>query len=460
MFSLVNILKNDGRLTVRNRSSRVFWAMVVAVVLLAGCYIWLQVLPLLATRGTGVPGLASHQNDYKHLYLGSRLLARGVSPYDSQTMLEEAGHHATTEDARFNTILPYVYLPFTGWVLRPLTGLPFAWSAAAFQIVNHLLVLGGLLLAVRLALARSWVLAAAITLLLTAFNHPLIRQNNAGQLNALLLAGLALLYTGERRGWPAPAVGGVTAFLMLFKLSPGIFLIWFLLRREWAKAAWTAGIAAGLTLGMVFLYGVRTHLDFVPVLQDMGYGKSTWAEYGHTFWRDRTNVSPNATFHRFFVEKEGTGITPWVHLGHGVANAMTWGVSLLVIAVFAIGTATTRARRRLDAPFALAICTSLLLPSILWDHYLVQLLLPIVLLSACALQRANPAPALTIIAIAAVIVFMPLPIDMEPLLAGPGLLVQSLKLVPVLICFGLAAWFALSDENNATPQMTAQPQST
>lgn len=436
------------QLKVRNWRSPAVQLAVAVLLLLGACYYMIQVQPLLGTAGTGVPGLTSHQNDYKHIYLGSRMLARGDSPYDPEALLREAGLYAATEDARFRTILPYVYPPFTGWALRPLTALPFAWSAAAFQVVNHLLVLGGLLLAVRLALVRSWLLAAGVTLLLTAFNHALLRQNNAGQLNAVLLAGFVLLYAGVRRGWPAPVLGGLTAFLMLFKLSPGIFLIWFLLRREWARAAWTAAAAVILTAGMVMLYGVRNHLDFIPVLQDMGYGQSTWAEFGHTFWRDQGNVSPNATFHRLFVEPEGSAFTPWTNLGHGAANVMTWAVSLLVFFGFAFGTESGRLRRRLEAPFALAICTSLLLPSILWDHYLVQLLLPLVLLAACALRTARPAVPLGLLAFSAVIVCLPLPLGAEAFSSGPGLLVQSLKLLPVLICYGLALWFVFAPETD------------
>lgn len=426
---------------------RLLWT--VLALLLAVCYLWLQVLPLLDDRGTGVAGLASPQNDYKHLYLGSRLLAEGRSPYDGDLMLRTAGYYAGTEDGRFGTILPYVYPPFTGWVLRPLTALPFANSVVAFQLLNHLLVLGGLLLAARLALTRDWIVAACVALALGAFSHPLLRQNNAGQLNAALLGGFALLFLAERRRWPAPAAGGIAAFLMLFKLSPGIFLLWYLLRREWRKAAWMAGFALLFTLMTILLYGYRTHLDFIPVVQDMGYGKSTWAERGHTFWRDRANVSPNATFHRFFVDREGSGISPWADLGPRAANAMTWAVSLLLLGGFAAATALRRNHRALDASFALAVLTSLLLPSILWDHYLVQFLLPVILLAGVAVGLGARLVPLALIGVSVVLAAVPLPLGAPELSGGAGLLVQSAKLLPVLTCYGLALWL-LARENPDT----------
>src|SRR5690606_9376477 len=106
----------------------------------------------------------------------------------------------------------------------------------------------------------------------------ILRQNNAGQLNAVLFAGYAAVFLGLMRGWHPGVVGGLAAFLALFKLTPGILLIYFLCTRRWLHAAWMAGIGVGLTaMGMV-LSGPRVWIDFLPVLSDMGYGKSTWAE--------------------------------------------------------------------------------------------------------------------------------------------------------------------------------------
>lgn len=407
---------------------------VVAALLLAA-YLMLQVVPLLGTRGSGVVGLASHANDYKHIYLGSRLLADGVSPYPAENMLVVAGDYSQRVDPRFRTVLPYVYLPFTGFAMRPLSALPFAQSVVAFQLLNHACILGGLVLA---AWAAGWKLngwTMAVLLASVAFNAAVFRQNNAGQLNAVLFCGMALLAVAVLRGWHPAAVGFIAAFLMLFKLSPGIFLIWFLLRREWSRAAWMAGWALVLTGLTVAVYGLRVHLDFLPVLRDMGYGRSTWAEYGNTFWRDPYNQSFNGLFHRLFVEFKDSGIVPWARLSPTAANGLTWVISVAILAIFAAGSALKRPGTD-AASFALAVCASLLLPSIMWDHYLVQALLPLILLAG--LHRDNP-PVLAALGAAVVAMSLPVALDQPAFQSGAGLLGMSFKMIAALIPFVAAS---------------------
>jgi hypothetical protein len=54
-----------------------------------------------------------HGNDFKHLWLGTRVLDAGGSPYDPQILLTAARQYG------IESINPYVYLPATGPVLWP-----------------------------------------------------------------------------------------------------------------------------------------------------------------------------------------------------------------------------------------------------------------------------------------------------------------------------------------------------
>ena len=343
----------------------------VAMAAMVALYVVFQVVPLLAN---------SQQNDFKHIYLGAVLMGQGASPYDAELMKETAFVFAA-EDPRFRSILPYVYLPFTGMVLWPLSLLPFRVAAVVWQLCNHLFVAAGLALA---ACAGGWRWHWKSVLLVggaVVVNATLYRQNNAGQLNAALLFGSGLLAVGLARGWKPMALGGIAAALMLFKITPGIFLIWFLLAGRWRCAAWMGGWAAGLTLLSALIAGFGTHLEFLPVLADMGYGKSTWAAEGMTFWRDPMNQSVNSLMHHLFVAAESG--RPWADLGPAAANGLTWLVSLALLGVFVFVTWKNRGTGfgpRQRATFALAILTSLLVPSIMWDHYLVQALVAAALL--------------------------------------------------------------------------------
>jgi len=424
------------------------WGVLVAI---AAIYLTVQVFPLLGSDpATGWP--RSHQNDFKHIYLGALLIGSGQNPYDPEGMRAAAALFAS-EDPRFRTILPYVYLPFTGLTLWPLTRLSFPQAVAVWQLMNHAFIIAGLWLAAAGAGWRWEWRSVALAGGMVALNTTVFRQNTAGQLNAALLFGYALVFFGLRRRWSPCWIGLCAAFLALFKLTPGILLIWFLLTRRWREAAWMAGWGAALLAASVAVAGLGTHLDFLPVLQQMGYGQSTWSEYGQTFWRDPYNQSPNALFHRLLVP--GEGVHAWAEFPPSVANGLTWAAALAILGGFAAGCLSTGRRR--DPPnltagdsasYALAILASLLIPSICWDHYLVQALIPCILLWPHGSARSSFAGR-AIVLVVVVLFSLTVAFDagwvgfwFSPWVGiqGPqgSPLFMSLKLYPVILLFCLA----------------------
>lgn len=420
-----------------------------AAILLFASYWFFQVAPLLDTQGTGIVGRASHANDFKHLYVGGRLLAAGQSPYDPANIITMAVELCRDMDLRFCatpedslkpagsvnvSILPYVYTPMTGLAMYPVIALPFATSVVAFQVINHLAVLGGLLLAAALAGWRHNFWSAAIVVAMVAFNTSLHRQNNAGQLNAILLGGFAVVYIALLRGWHPSLVGFMVGFLAWFKITPGILLFYFLLRRQWQHAAWTFVMMVGVGLVTMAAVGPRTMMDFLPVAGEMGYGKSTWSQFGHTFYRDPANQSINAMLHRLMVEHpKFPGTQPWVSASPAVANGMTWVVTLALLAGLGCGIHRSRGASSPAAGYSLAVCLSLLVPSIMWDHYLIQVLLPIVVLAPVAWEGRARWLYIALLGMAAVLVSVPVPFWSPGLQSGAGLLLQNLKLLPVLL---------------------------
>lgn len=360
-------------------------------------FVFLQMAPILGKTPQGTP--RSNQNDFKHVYLGALLLSEGESPYDRQLIYTLALAEAQS-DPRFVSydsqghavprVLPFVYLPFTGVVFIPFTWLSFHQAAQLFILLNGLLLILGLGLLAKAEGMKLTPTTVALCALPVLLNFCVFRSNTAGQLNAVLFFGAALLYwqlSWRRLPWLS---GLIAALLMLFKITPGIFLIWFLLSRRWAEAAWMLGIALGITLLIALVFGFDTHLQFLPLLADMGFGKSTWSDVGYTFWRDPFNQSLNSFFHHILVP--GYGLKPWVESTPTLANALTWACALGILASFGASiwfkqrpaAASTEAAKGISAPFspqerlgfALAVLVSLLAPSIMWDHYLIQALLP------------------------------------------------------------------------------------
>lgn len=428
------------------------WAPWLALVVVAALYLWQQVVPSL--------GPAAHMNDFKHLWAGAQMLAAGIDPYDRPTMVEFA-NAMRAEDPRFASILPYVYLPFAGVVVWPLSQLPFATAALVWTLINHVLIIAGVAMAAR---AGGWRWSWPSVLLVgaaVAFNFAVWRQNSAGQMNAVLLAGWAAVALGLRDRWPAWSLGVLAAFMALFKVTPGILLIYFLLTRRWREAAWMASAGAALLLLTIGLVGIEPHIAFLRMLPDMGYGRSTWPEE-HTFWRDSTNQSINAFVHRVLVD--WPGFTPWVALGPAWADRLTMAATLAVVGVWVWGTMRTggtlgtkgegaERQASISVGFSLTVLVSLLVPSICWDHYGVQALVPALLLwNAVACRTRHTVRVI----VAACVVVLAWPIAFEAGAAwgiaevagtldarrGAGLVFHSAKLWPLIILFLLGAWLA------------------
>lgn len=122
--------------------------------------------------------------------------------------------------------------PVVAWVMYPLTLLP-SWGVfiAVYLILN---------LAAVAALGRRWA-----PLLILAFPPVLLELVNA---NVHLFMALAI-WAGMR--WPA-----AWAVLLLTKVTPGIGIVWFAVRREWRNLAIAVGATAAITaLGFLIAPG-------------------------------------------------------------------------------------------------------------------------------------------------------------------------------------------------------------
>jgi hypothetical protein len=286
---------------------------------------------------------------------------------------------------------------------------------------------------------RDRLLASAGAIAALAISNPVFRQVNAGQLNILLVGVYAGVWIALARGAHPCVAGSIAAFGTLLKLSPGILLLWFLFTRRFREAAWMLGAMTLFTVGSVALFGLPRHLEFLPVLGQMGFGKSTWAEYGNTFWRDEYNLSVNALLHRAFVDRPSSGITPIASIGEGAANLLTM---LFALGVLGVACWVWSLRGAASASYATAIIVSLLLPSIFWDHYLVQLSVPVLLLTIAAVGERRFGMAAVIVCLF-LLLGVPQQIGAPEWNSGLGILWGSAKLLPVLILGVIAATTAV-----------------
>ena len=393
----------------------------VLILIAAGLYVFFQLF---------TPVTRLHGNDFKHLYLGAKIIRQGNNPYHEERIFYEARRSG------FRTVLPYVYLPFTGLMLVPLTLFRFSTASLIWFVINHAFLIFGLYLLVMDYSGRRRLDFLFLWIAYLALFYPLTRNLTAGQLNVVLFLCFVLVWKFHEKKIPA-AVGAVTAFAALFKLSPGILFLYFLWKRQWKNFFWSCGFAAVFMIFSVLIAGVGMHLDFMEVLGKMSYGHSTWEQYGQDFYRDPFNQSFNSLFHHLFTTNPYS--KPWLKLNPETANGITTLVSLFLLGLVMFFTRPgKKGREHLDekAHFSLFILLSLFIPSLCWDHYLVQALFPAVV-AADLIRRSGRKIHCVIFSAALLVMAMPYNFHSELFKRGPGILLMSLKL------WGMAAIFIL-----------------
>ena len=127
----------------------------------------------------------------------------------------------------------------------------FLYSPAFSQLVEPLRWLGweSFRSAVRLADLAAMTVMTGPLIGPLLFVHPVSLEFNLANIHPLM--GLAIV-AGFR--WPA-----AWAFVLLTKVTPGIGLLWFVVRREWRKAA----IAAGATAAVVAVSFLLSPADWL-----------------------------------------------------------------------------------------------------------------------------------------------------------------------------------------------------
>lgn len=210
----------------RERPELVYWVSIPALVLVI---VWMGLL-------------------FRGRYLDLEVYRLGV-----QTWLGGGDLYGTLPATRAGVVLPYIYPPFAAMLMVPLAALP--WHLAVIGMFGLSMVSLGFV--IYLVLRRLWPSgtrsgALAITTLLlvpSVMLEPISQTFSFGQINLELMALVAADCLVRRPRWPRGLLVGIA---MAIKLTPGIFLLYFLLRRDYRGAAMSV-IGAAVASGVGFL---------------------------------------------------------------------------------------------------------------------------------------------------------------------------------------------------------------
>ena len=159
--------------------------------------------------------------------------------------------------------LPFTYPPFAALVFYPLTKLPFAVVALAWQLG----IIAALFCVVRVSQRLIGVASASAAMLWTAvgiWTEPLRSTFDYGQVNVILvLAALWAAYS--TRWWVSGLLVGVAAGI---KLTPAITGVYLAGIRRWSAAVFAALVFAG-TVGLsIAVIGPQARYYFTDLLGD------------------------------------------------------------------------------------------------------------------------------------------------------------------------------------------------
>ena len=274
--------------------------------------------------------------------------------------------------------LPFIYPPFAVLVLGPLALLPRD-PAVALNFGVSVLALAATLYVVVRRLWRSGgpkgaFVLTAVLLPFALLLEPVTETLDYGQVNLWLMALVAVDCLAISPKWPRGALGGIAAAI---KLTPAVFLLYFLLRKDF-RAALTVVISGAAATLVGFVIAPNSSLHY-------------WLEGGASSMSG-TPFSANQTITAMLVR-----LQPPVVL---------MGVLIVLLSVLAIGMGVVIIRRA-DAPLAVMATgiVGLLISPTSWSHHWVWIAPTLVIMIASAL-RVNGYVWLAVAAVTTVVFYV------------------------------------------------------
>jgi alpha-1,2-mannosyltransferase len=161
-------------------------------------------------------------------------------------------------DVRIGGDLPFIYPPIAAVVLTPFALVPYGLASAAIAMLTIAALALVLVMVLRSLDVRRATLVAFAVLPLALVLEPVRSTLYFGQINMLLMALVAVDCLARTPRWPRGALVGLAAAI---KLTPAVFVLFFLLRGD-RRSALTAGGSFLCATGIGFLLAPRESVQF------------------------------------------------------------------------------------------------------------------------------------------------------------------------------------------------------
>lgn len=196
-----------------------------------------------------------------------RLLDLHVYIDGAATMFSGDLYGFVFDDSSSGASLPFTYPPFAAIVFYPLHYVPFEIVGLCWQVLSVAALYAVVRIAMRMMLgagadAAHVRTAAVLWTIVGMWLEPMRVTINFGQVN-IFLALMVMLAVVNKRSWLAGTLVGLSAGI---KLTPAVTGLYFLARRRWAAAVWSA-VAFFATVGVsLLIIGGETRRYFEDLL--------------------------------------------------------------------------------------------------------------------------------------------------------------------------------------------------
>jgi len=246
------------------------------------------------------------------------------------------------------------------------------FTAFEVWLLANLLLLAVAVFALLRAHGRSLMDGRPGTLLFLAIAllfQPAIDTLQYGQVDIVILAGVALAYLALRSGRPGWS-GFPLAIATLLKLYPAVLVIYLALKREWrALVSFVVSLVALIVVSIPFL-GLGPWSSYLTEVLPRSGGGTTWVE--------------NQSFVGFLgrlltdrIELEDFPANPALQAQIVGIGGYVWAAALLGISCWFARKRSTRQSTDYALGFALFAVVSVLVLPVAWYHYVTLMLLPV-----------------------------------------------------------------------------------
>lgn len=277
--------------------------------------------------------------------------------------------------------LPFTYPPLAAIVFSPLALAPLPVGSVVITAITWaLLVLSVWIVLRRLEVsgATAWWAATAIVALSVTTLEPIRANFSFGQINVVLMTLVIADCIPRRTPWPRGVLVGLAIAL---KLTPAVFLLYFVLRRDLRSTLTAvASFAAATALGFIFAW--RDSLEYwTHTVRDTDrIGTATW------------NTNQNAAGALARLELSGNGhFVVWTLVCLAMLSLTVWAVRRVLAAGSDAGPAD--GPKNGEASTLALMCVALfglVVSPVSWSHHWVWALPVVVVTGVLAYRRHSP----------------------------------------------------------------------